>query len=249
MVYNAAGRENRVRAQRDKKTTMPGHLNAANLFDWTQVFGRTAPRVLDVGCGDGRFLIASALANPGRDHVGIEVLAPLVAKGRGEAERLQLANLRFFVGDAVQWLSECAGDASIDEIHAYHPQPYYDPSVVELGMLSAAFFERAWRVLRPGGILVLQTDSRPYGKHLLAAARKHFDPVIQPGPWPDAPHGRTHREEVAQRKKLEILRVVAARRETPLDVALPPPYFAAGRPGLPTVVSALRRRRKVDRSS
>jgi len=215
-------------------------------FDWTEAFGRVAPRILDVGCGDGRFLLACARAHPGRDHLGIEVLAPLADKGRRAAEHLQLTNLRFLTGDAVQWLNACAVEDSIDEIHAYHPQPYYDPSVVELGMLSAAFFERVWRVLRPRGILVLQTDSKPYGKHLLLAARKHFDAQIQPGPWPDAPHGRTRREEVALRKKLAILRVVALRRDTPLDVAPPPPFFVAQRPGLPTVASALRRRRDPD---
>ena len=213
---------------------MPSCPSIEHPFDWQQVFARRAPRILDVGCGDGRFLLASALAHPERDHLGIEVLAPLLAKGRLEAERLQLANLRFLEGDAVRWLRECTSDTSIDEIHAYHPQPYDDPAVVHLGMLSAAFFERAWQVLRPGGILVLQTDSRPYAKHLLLAAQRHFDPVVQPGPWPDAPQGRTHREEVALRKRLTILRVVASRRETPLDVEVPPPYFEGRRrPGLP----------------
>lgn len=212
---------------------MPSLSSIDQPFDWQQVFGRKAPRILDVGCGDGRFLLASARAHPDRDHLGIEVLAPLLAKGRAEAERLQLANLRFLEGDAVRWLRACAGEASMDEIHAYHPQPYYDPTVVHLGMLSAAFFERAWQVLRPDGILVLQTDSRPYAKHLLLAAQRHFDPQVQPGPWPDAPLGRTHREEVALRKKLTILRVVAGRRDTPLDVEVPPPYFEGRRQGLP----------------
>ncbi len=204
-------------------------------FDWTRAFGRAAPRILDVGCGDGRFLIASALANPGTDHLGIEVLAPLAERGLREVERLELGNLRLCIGDAVKWLAQSADDASIDELHVYHPQPYYDPSIVALGMLSAAFIERAWHVVRPGGRLVLQTDSKPHGKHLLLAVNKHFDPTIQRGPWPDAPRGRTRREEVAQRKKLAILRVVATRRDVPLDVATPPPYFEAGRPGLQTV--------------
>jgi tRNA (guanine-N7-)-methyltransferase len=40
--------------------------------DWQAVFGRTAPLVLDLGCGNGRFVIASALAHAERDHIGIE---------------------------------------------------------------------------------------------------------------------------------------------------------------------------------
>jgi tRNA (guanine-N7-)-methyltransferase len=210
-------------------------------FDWTAVFGRVAPRVLDVGCGDGHYLLTAANAHPERDHVGIEVLAPLVAKGQAEAERRHLPNLRLLVGDAVQWLATQAHDHSLDEIHAYHPQPYFDPTVVGLGMLSNEFFADCWRVLRPDGVLVLQTDSRPYAKHLLAAAHKHFVVEVVPGLWPDAPQGRTRREEVALRKKLTILRAVARPRAMPLAITPPPPFFAPGRPGLQTVRSALRK--------
>ena len=39
--------------------------------DWSVVFGRTAPLLLDLGCGNGRFVIASALARPNYDHIGI----------------------------------------------------------------------------------------------------------------------------------------------------------------------------------
>ena len=39
-------------------------------FDWTATFGRSVPRVVDLGCGNGRYLIASALARAGLDHLG-----------------------------------------------------------------------------------------------------------------------------------------------------------------------------------
>jgi tRNA (guanine-N7-)-methyltransferase len=212
-------------------------------FDWGRVFARRAPRVLDIGCGDGRYLIASALSRPECDHLGIELVGPLVAKGIRDADRRGLSNVRFVTGDAVMWLFKRLGDASIDEIHVYHPQPYHDPAQAGMGMLTAEFFERAWQVILPRGLLVLQTDHRAYGKHLLEACRKHFDPEIRPGPWPEAPFGRTRRETVALRKRLAVLRVTARRRESPLDVASPPDYFEPGRAGVRTVRAA--RKRKV----
>jgi tRNA (guanine-N7-)-methyltransferase len=210
-------------------------------FDWARVFGRIAPRVVDVGCGTGRFLIGSALARPDRDHLGIELVPPLLERAALRADQRGLTNARFVAGDAVAWLFTRLEPGSVDEIHIYHPQPYYDPAEVHLGMLTAAFLERAWLVARPGGILVLQTDNRAYGSHLIDAARRHFDPEIHQGPWPDAPEGRTRREIVARRKGLPILRVVAPRREMPLEIAPPPPYFDLDRPGL-------RKRRKSRRS-
>jgi tRNA (guanine-N7-)-methyltransferase len=193
------------------------------IFSWP--FARTAPRVVDVGCGDGDFLLASALARPDRDHVGIDLLRPVIERASREAERRNLPNVRFLAGDAVTWLR---GAVALDEIHVYHPQPYVDPAEVGLGMLTSAFFESAWRALKPGGRLFLQTDERRYGRYLLEAARKHFDARTLDVPWPDAP--RTRREKTAAAKRLRILRVEATRRDAPLDVEAPPPYF--DRPGV-----------------
>jgi tRNA (guanine-N7-)-methyltransferase len=207
-------------------------LQTAGRFQWEHVFGRSAPRVVDVGSGTGRFVLHAATARPDRDHLGIEAIGPLVEQAAHEARERGLRNARFVEGDASEWLATRLAPGSVDEIHVYHPQPYLDPGQTPLELLTPEFFERAWTVMRPAGILVLQTDNRRYGKHLLEAVRKHFDPEILPGPWPDAPLGRTRREEVARRKGLEILRVVARRRDTPLELDPPPPNFDASRPGL-----------------
>jgi tRNA (guanine-N7-)-methyltransferase len=183
--------------------------------------------IVDIGCGDGRWLLTSAAARPDDEFIGIELIPALVEKAKGRAP----SNARFIAGDAVAWLGR-RPEASVDEIHIYNPQPYYDPAEVHFGMLTAAFFERLWTVLRPTGQLVLQTDNKRYGKYLQEAARKHFELEVLPGPWPDAPQGRTRREMVAMGKKLGILRAVGRRRPKPLAIEPPPPYFDLGRPGL-----------------
>ena len=182
-----------------------------------------AARVLDVGCGDGDFLLAAAARRPERDHVGIDLLRPVIERAAREAERRGLSNVAFLAGDAVGWLRGADG---LDEIHVYHPQPYVDPAEVHLGMLAPAFFESAWRALRPGGLLVLQTDERRYGTYLREAARKHFEPEVLDGPWPDGP--RTRREKTAAGKRLRVLRIAARRRDVPLAIDAPPPYFESG---------------------
>ena len=201
-------------------------------FDWERVFGRVAPRIIDIGCGSGRFVIESATANPGRDYLGIEAVGPLVEQASREAVRRGPPNTRFVTADAAAWLSTEAAPGSIDEIHVYHPQPYYDPGQVPLELLTPDFFDRAWTLLRANGLLVLQTDNRRYGKHLLEALANHFDAEILDGPWPDAPLGRTQREIVARRKGLPILRIQARRRERPRNLPPPAPYFDLARPGL-----------------
>ena len=181
--------------------------------------------IVDVGCGDGGWILAQAAAHPDREYIGLELIAPLVKKAAAKAP----SNATFITGDAVAWLNTRA-EASVDEVHVYHPQPYYDPAEAHLGVGTPGFFARVWRVLQPGGRLLFQTDNRRYGKHLLTAAARHFETDVQPGPWKDGP--RTHREAVATVKKLTVLRVIATRRSVPADVEVPPPYFDLSRPGL-----------------
>lgn len=183
--------------------------------------------IVDIGCGDGAWVLASAAVHPDHEYIGIELIAPLAKKAAAKA----LPNATFIAGDAVAWFAK-RRSGSIDEVHIYHPQPYYDPSVVGFGMLSASFFARLWLSLRRSGILVFQTDNKRYGKHLLEAANLHFEVEVQSGPWPDALKGRTRREQVAMGKRLPILRAVGRRRAKPLDIAPPPPYFVPGTPGL-----------------
>src|SRR5581483_8340674 len=44
------------------------------VLDWRELFGRDAPVVLDLGCGNGRYLIGSAILRPGHDHLGTDIL-------------------------------------------------------------------------------------------------------------------------------------------------------------------------------
>lgn len=195
-------------------------------FDWPRVFGREAPRVIDLGCGNGRYLLGSALARPTRDHLGIDLVQVAIDHAARRANRRGVSNVRFAVGDAVTWLFEVLDVA--DEIHVYHPQPYYEPGEIGKRMLTPGFLERAWRVLRPGGILVLQTDNKAYWQYLLRAVPKYFDLEIVQGAWPDSP--RTRREIVARRQGLAVWRGVGRRRDVPTDAVIPGPDFDANRP-------------------
>src|SRR5262245_18871246 len=44
-------------------------LPAHGQLDLVALFGRAAPLIVDVGCGNGRFLLGSAVARPTYDHI------------------------------------------------------------------------------------------------------------------------------------------------------------------------------------
>src|SRR4051794_32441457 len=105
-------------------------LPAAGPLDWQALFGRRAPLVLDLGCGNGRFLLGSAVWRPDHDHLGLDILPVVIRYATRRANQRGLSNLRFAVCGAREFLEKYVSLGSVAEIHCYHPQPYYDPSQV-----------------------------------------------------------------------------------------------------------------------
>lgn len=208
-------------------------------FDWAGAFGRDgAARVVDLGCGNGRYLIASALARAGHDHLGIDLVPQSIHHAARRAGERGLANARFAQGDAIAFAVGSLAPASVDEVHIYHPQPYYDAEKRRERMLTPELVGAVHRALRPGGRFVLQTDNPYYWRHIETTVPVLFDWRRQAGPWPDAPRGRTRREILAVDRGLKLFRGFGIpRKEIPdAEVAailarLPEPTFDANRPG------------------
>jgi tRNA (guanine-N7-)-methyltransferase len=204
--------------------------------DFEQIFGRRAPVVLDIGCGNGRSTLVSAFGNPEWDHLGIDNLPVVIRYARKRARQRGLGNVRFAVGDARVVLPRHIPPASVAQVHVYNPQPYYDPRKVALRLITPQFLLDVHRVLIPGGLLVMQSDNPAYWKYILQVAPAFFDFHEHKGNWPDAPQGRSRREIIDHIKHLPVFRGMGYAR-TDVDVnqakevaaALPEPVFDADR--------------------
>jgi tRNA (guanine-N7-)-methyltransferase len=220
-----------------KKMPETGRLN------WAELFGRSAPIILDLGCGNGRYLIGSAWSRRDCDHLGIDTLPLVIRYARKRGNQRGLTNLRFAVGGARELLERWVEPGSVSEIHCYHPQPYYDPAQVHRRLITPTFLTLVHRSLVPGGLFVVQTDNPGYWKYIRAVVPVFFDFHERIGSWPDASRGRTRREIIAARKKLPIFRGSGtAKRELTEEAAL---AFAESLPA--PVFDADRRLRELDR--
>ncbi len=210
-------------------------LPAAGPLSWEDLFGRRAPVVLDIGCGNGRFLIGSAAWRPDHDHLGIDVLPMVLRYATRRGNQRGLTNLRFAASDGLNFLRKYTAPGSLREIHCYHPQPFPEPAQMGRRLITPGFLRLVYCSLEAGGNFFLQTDNAAYWKYLQEVVPAFFEFHLQPRPWPDAPKGRTRREIIALRRGLPVYRGWGKPRPglghphlQHLAETLPLPIFAAG---------------------
>ncbi len=211
-------------------------MPAEGRLNWRELFGRDAPVVLDLGCGNGRSTIGSAITRLDHDHLGVDVLPVVIRYARKRGNQRGLTNLRFAVLGANELLERYVEPQSVAEIHCYHPQPYYDPAQVHRRLITPAFLALVHRCLSPGGVFVIQTDNPGYWKYMQQVIPVFFDFHERIGRWADSPKGRTRREIIALKRKLPVFRghgtakrALSEEEALRLAEALPPPRFDADR--------------------
>src|SRR5208337_2192282 len=91
-------------------------LPEAGPLEMEKLFGRRAPLVLDLGCGNGRFLIGSAVWRQDHDHIGSDILPVVIRYATRRGNQRGLKNIRFAVCDGWQFLERYIPPGSTAEI-------------------------------------------------------------------------------------------------------------------------------------
>lgn len=138
------------------------------LLDLDQVFGRNAPRILEIGCGMGETTVAIAAAHPGTDYIGIEVHTPGVGSLLKQIDAAGLGNVRVIQHDAVAVLQQMIAPACLDGIHIFFPDPWPKKRQQKRRLIQPPFIALAASRLKPGGYLHAATDWQEYAEQILA---------------------------------------------------------------------------------
>ncbi|MDC5699262.1 tRNA (guanosine(46)-N7)-methyltransferase TrmB [Intrasporangium calvum] len=155
----------------------PARALPAGPFDPVQAFGRTAPVVLEIGCGHGHAAIAFAAAHPEWDLLAMDVHSPGLARMLADADAAGVPNLRVEQGDAVVFLEERVGARVFDAIHLFFPDPWRKKKHTKRRFVSPTNLDLLARVLKPGGHVLIATDQAFYAEHVLeeVAAPPRFE--------------------------------------------------------------------------
>lgn len=141
-----------------------GYTTVAEDFrlDPVELFGRSAPLTLEIGSGTGEQIVAAAAAHPDRDYLALEVWVPGIAKLVSKAVEAGVANIRVLEADVAQALPIMLGDACLDEVWTFFPDPWRKARHRKRRLVSDAFALQVARVLRDGGVWRLATDWDDY---------------------------------------------------------------------------------------
>jgi tRNA (guanine-N7-)-methyltransferase len=136
-------------------------------LDLDRVFGRRAPRLLEIGFGNGEALLAIAGERSDWDCLGIEVYEPGVGRLLLQAHERGMQNLRVLCHDAVEVLEQQLPDDSIDEALVFFPDPWPKKRHHKRRLIQPAFAASLARKLSPSGVLRLATDWQHYAEQML----------------------------------------------------------------------------------
>ena len=139
----------------------------ASLLDLDALFGRAAPKILEIGFGMGETTAAIAEAHPDNDYLAIEVHTPGVGSLLKQIAERELRNLRIVQHDAVEVLQNMIAPRSLAGIHVFFPDPWPKKRHHKRRLIQPAFVSLLASRLAAGGYIHLATDWEDYARQML----------------------------------------------------------------------------------
>ena len=136
-------------------------------INFDDVFKRSAPRILEIGFGNGASLSEMASNHPEQDYLGIEVHRPGVGTLLTQIEKLDLTNLRVMNADAIDVLNKMIADESLDVVYLFFADPWHKTKHHKRRIVQEEFVQLLRNKLKVCGIFHMATDWHDYAKHMM----------------------------------------------------------------------------------
>ena len=148
------------------------------------VFGRHAPRVLEIGFGNGDSLVQMCADDRSSDFLGIEVHDPGVGHCMIAAKAAEISNLRLIAHDAIEVLETQIAVQSLARLNLYFPDPWPKKRHHKRRIVQHKFLELCASRLESKASLHIATDWANYAEHI--------DEVLEESPLFSCAERREH---------------------------------------------------------
>lgn len=137
-------------------------------YNFTDVFGRDAPLIVEIGFGNGDSLASMAAANPDSDYIGIEVHRAGVGHLMMLLDQQGLTNVRIYCHDAIEIIEQRIPDNRLTGLHLFFPDPWHKKKHNKRRIVRTSFVELLVKKLKVGGYFHAATDWQDYAQAMLA---------------------------------------------------------------------------------
>ena len=137
-------------------------------LDWQGIFERRAPLVVEIGFGNGLFLMDQAKRNPDANVLGIELSWGWVQHLARSLDHARLAHVRLIHGEAEVILQYLLRSHSIREIFINFPDPWPKKRHHTRRLIQTGVIELLHDRLTIGGQVTIVTDQPDYAAWIAA---------------------------------------------------------------------------------
>jgi tRNA (guanine-N7-)-methyltransferase len=139
--------------------TLPSIIERINL---ASLFPSDQPLEVELGSGDGSFLVEYARQHPGHNFIGVERLLGRMRKLDRKGRRAGLTNLRGVRIESSYFLEYLLPPGSAVALHIYFPDPWPKRKHRRHRLINERFPVLARQAMAPGGVVYLRTDDQDY---------------------------------------------------------------------------------------
>jgi tRNA (guanine-N7-)-methyltransferase len=136
-------------------------------LDLDRLFGRSAPKILEIGFGMGETTAAIAQQYPENDYLGVEVHTPGVGSLLKRIAEGKLRNIRIIQHDAVEVLQHMIAPRALDAVHIFFPDPWPKKRHHKRRLIQAPLVALLASKMKPGAIVHSCTDWEEYAQQML----------------------------------------------------------------------------------
>jgi tRNA (guanine-N7-)-methyltransferase len=131
-------------------------------LDWQEVFGNKHPVEIELGAGDGGFILDYAQRHPERNFVATERLLGRARKIAKRVLRRELEQVRVLRLESAYFLKWMCPPASVTVLHIMFPDPWPKRRHHKNRLIQGDFLQIAHGVLVEGGEVRFTTDHEEY---------------------------------------------------------------------------------------
>lgn len=145
---------------------------------WNEFFGNDNPITLELACGKGEYSVNLGRQNKDKNYIGIDIKGNRIYIGAKQSLAEELTNVAFMRTHILQ-IENYFNLGDVEAIWIIFPDPFLRESREKNRLTHPRFLYRYQRILKPGGIINLKTDSKELYDYTQEVIAQHNCTIVE----------------------------------------------------------------------